>query len=41
MTPEIAQLLADVTRLRKVSERYAELFEALPPNSRRKRGRCC
>ena len=29
MTP-IAQLLADVTRLRKVSERYAELFEALP-----------
>jgi hypothetical protein len=29
-TPEIAQLLADVTGFREVSERYAELFEALP-----------
>jgi len=29
-TPEMAQLLADVTGFRQVSERYAELFEALP-----------
>ena len=29
-TPEIAQLLADVTGFREVSERYAEIFEALP-----------
>jgi nucleoid-associated protein YgaU len=29
-TPEIAQLLADVTGFREVSERYAKLFEALP-----------
>src|SRR5215470_10641985 len=29
-TPEMAQLLDDVTGFRKVSERYAELFESLP-----------
>src|SRR5215510_5326545 len=29
-TPEMAQLLADVTGFRQVSERYAELFESLP-----------
>ena len=30
LTPDIAQFLADVTRVRQVSERYAALFEALP-----------
>ena len=29
-TPEIAQLLSDVTAFREVSNRYAELFETLP-----------
>src|SRR5262249_61775132 len=29
-TPEMAQLLDDVTGFRKVSERYAEIFESLP-----------
>src|SRR5215470_2256912 len=29
-TPEMAQLLDDVTGFRQVSERYAELFESLP-----------
>src|SRR5215475_12539642 len=29
-TPEMAQLLADVTGFRQVSERYAALFESLP-----------
>jgi hypothetical protein len=35
LTPDIAQLLVDVTKVRQVSERYAALIEALPAPSAR------